>query len=157
VADQSVHRLQIAQQLGASAVCNVLEQDLAELLRSVHGEAKLMGLPLPATDVYIEATGVGAVLEQAIDLSRPGASVVVVGVHKAPIQLDPLTLLMKELHLIGSMAYPTEFPLVIEMLMSGKVDVAPLVSHRFALEDFLQALEVARDPQQAAKVLVTMK
>ncbi len=156
VADQSAHRLQVAQKLGAATLCNVQEQDLGELLKRVHGEAELMGMPLPATDVYIEATGVGAVLEQAINLSRPGASVVVVGVHRAPIQLDPLTLLMKELRLTGSMAYPTEFPVVIEMLMSGKVDVAPLISHHFPLESFMEALEVARDPQRAAKVMVTM-
>ena len=139
----------------AATLCNVQEQDLGELLISVHGEAELMGMPLPATDVYIEATGVGAVLEQAINLSRPGASVVVVGVHKAPIQLDPLTLLMKELRLTGSMAYPTEFPVVIEMLMSATVDVAALISHRFELADFMQALEIAKDPQRAAKVLIT--
>jgi 2-desacetyl-2-hydroxyethyl bacteriochlorophyllide A dehydrogenase len=156
VADQSPHRLDIARQLGASAVCNVAEQELNEVLVGAHGQAELMGMPLPATDVYIEATGVGAVLEQAIALARPGASVVVVGVHKAPIQLDPLTLLMKELHLTGSMAYPTEFPVVIEMLMSGEVDLDPLVSHRFELADFMQALAIAKDPQQATKVMITL-
>jgi 2-desacetyl-2-hydroxyethyl bacteriochlorophyllide A dehydrogenase len=157
IADQSSSRLQLAQQLGARSICNVLEQDLADVLKRAHGEAELMGMPLPATDVYIEATGVGAVLEQAIELSRPGASVVVLGVHKAPIQLDPLVLIIKELHLTGSLAYPTEFPVVIEMLMSGKVDVTALISHRFALEDFMEALAVARDPQRAAKVMVTMQ
>ncbi len=157
VADQSPSRLQLAQQLGAKTICNVLEQDLAEVLKQAHGEAEVMGMPLPATDVYIEATGVGAVLEQAIELSCGGASVVILGVHKAPIQLDPLVLLIKELHLTGSLAYPTEFPAVIEMLISGKVDVTPLISHRFALEDFMEALDIARDPQRAAKVMVTME
>jgi threonine dehydrogenase-like Zn-dependent dehydrogenase len=81
---------------------------------------------------------------------------VVVGVHKKPIELHPVNLLIRELHLIGSMAYPTEFPDVIEMLSSGKVDVSPLISHHFELEDFMTALELARDPQRAAKVMITM-
>ncbi len=154
VADQSQHRLDIATQLGASAICNVGEDDLESLLLREHGQAELMGMPVPATDVYIEATGVGAVLEQAIGFAKQGASVVVVGVHKAPIEVHPVNLLIKELRLIGSMAYPTEFPRVIEMLQSGKVDVSSLVSHRFALDEFMDALDVARDPARAAKVMI---
>ena len=95
-------------------------------------------------------------MEQAIALARPGARVVVVGVHKAPIQLNPLDLLMKEMHLIGSMAYPEEFPAVIEMLASGAVDVSALISHQFELQDFMQALALAKDPQRAAKVMINI-
>ena len=156
VVDMSDHRLQLAQQLGAAVTCHAARDDLAEVLKDAHGAVALMGMQLPATDVFIEATGVGAVLAQAIDVAGPGASIAVVGVHKAAVELDPLLLLMKELHLTGSMAYPTEFPLVIEMLKSGAVDVSALVSHRFSLEQFQQALRVARDPRRAAKVLITM-
>ncbi|MCZ6830356.1 MAG: zinc-binding dehydrogenase [Gammaproteobacteria bacterium] len=156
VADQSPHRLDIARQLGASSTCNVKQQNLNELLRQEQGEALHYGMPVAGTDVYIEATGVGAVLEQAIALARPGARVVVLGVHKAPIQLNPLDLLIKELHLIGSMAYPEEFPAVIEMLASGAVDISALISHQFELQDFMQALAVAKNPQLAAKVMINI-
>jgi 2-desacetyl-2-hydroxyethyl bacteriochlorophyllide A dehydrogenase len=156
VADQSPHRLAIARKLGASSTCNVNEEDLAEILRRDQGETTHYGMPVAGTDIYIEATGVGAVLEQAIALARPGARVVVLGVHKAPIQLNPLDLLIKEMHLIGSMAYPDEFPAVIEMLCSGDVDVSPLISHQFELHDFMQALAVAKDPQRAAKVMINI-
>ena len=155
VADMSAPRLELATQLGASQVCKVDEQDLESVLKQHHGSAELMGAELPATEVYIEATGVGAVLEQCIGLARPGATVVVVGVHKAAIQLDPLVLMMKELHLVGSMAYPDEFSQVIDMLLAGDVDVSAMISHRFELARFDEALAVARDPQQAAKVMVT--
>jgi 2-desacetyl-2-hydroxyethyl bacteriochlorophyllide A dehydrogenase len=156
VADPSSQRLDLAAQLGAKTLCNVADQSLEDCLRTAHGESDVMGMPVPATDVYIEATGVGAVLEQLMNISRVGAKVVVVGVHKKPIELHPVNLLIRELHLIGSMAYPTEFPDVIEMLSSGKVDVSPLISHHFELEDFMTALELARDPQRAAKVMITM-
>ena len=156
VADRSARRLDVALQLGAEVVCNVSESNLENCLREAHGEAAVMGMPVAATDVYIEATGVGAVLEQAIGLAREGATIVVVGVHKAPIELHPLTLLIKELRLVGSMAYPSEFPQVIDMLQGGAVDIAPLISHRFELKDFHRALAVARDPELAAKVMITM-
>ncbi len=156
VADKSAMRLQLARQLGAEAVCNVQESDLENCLREAHGEAAVMGMPVPGTDVYIEATGVGSVLELAIGLARTGATIVVVGVHKAPIEFHPLTLLIKELRLLGAMAYPREFPQVIEMLQGGTVDVAPLISHHFELKDFDKALAVAQDPERAAKVMITM-
>jgi 2-desacetyl-2-hydroxyethyl bacteriochlorophyllide A dehydrogenase len=156
VADRSAGRLDVARQLGAEVLCNVSESNLENCLREAHGEAAVMGMPVPGTDVYIEATGVGAVLEQAIGLAREGATIVVLGVHKAPIEFHPLTLLIKELRLVGSMAYPSEFPQVIDMLQGGAVDIAPLISHRFELKDFHQALAVARDPDQAVKVLITM-
>jgi 2-desacetyl-2-hydroxyethyl bacteriochlorophyllide A dehydrogenase len=156
VADRSALRLDIARQLGAGTVCNVQREDLANCLRKAHGEAEVMGMPVAATDVYIEATGVGAVLEQAIELAKEGATIAVLGVHKTAIELHPLTLLIKQLHLVGSMAYPQEFPQVIEMLQSGRVDVQPLISHHFELQDFQQALAVARDPERAAKVMITM-
>jgi threonine dehydrogenase-like Zn-dependent dehydrogenase len=154
VADQSPRRLQIARSLGASTLCNVTDQDLEACLRGAHGESQLMGMPMPATAVYIEATGVGAVLEQAIAMAGPQARIAVLGVHKAPIELDPLVLLFKELQLVGSMAYPEEFPQVIAMLASGDIDLGPLVTHHFPLEHFMDALATARDPQRAAKVMI---
>ena len=157
VADPSDYRLSIAEKLGAAATCQVGRQDLLTALAERHGSVEHYGERVARTDVYIEATGVGAVLEQAIGLSRQGATVVVVGVHHEPIQVHPRVLLMKELRLIGSMAYPDEFPAVIEMLSGGAVDVSPLVTHRFALAEFMQALAVARDPQQAGKVMITLR
>ena len=113
-----------------------------------------MGAAVPGTDIYIEATGVASVLTQCIALAKQGAGVTVVGVHKEPIELHPLNLLIKELHLTGSMAYSDEFPAVIEMLASDHVDIMPLVSHRFALADFEAALACASDPNHAIKVIV---
>jgi threonine dehydrogenase-like Zn-dependent dehydrogenase len=154
IADRSDYRLAIAKQLGAAATINSDSDDLAAVLKSQHGESDVMGTPVPATDVYIEATGVGVVLEQAIAIARQGATIAVVGVHKSPIQLHPVNLLIKELHLVGAMAYPEEFPLVIDLLNSGKVNLDPLVSHRFGLDKFEDALAIARQPDQAAKVIV---
>lgn len=156
VADQSSQRLALARQLGANVTCQVPRQDLMPLLQEQQGGGSHYGMPIAGTDLLIEATGVGAVLEQCISLARPGARVVVVGVHKAPIPINPLDLLMKELHLIGSMAYPSEFPEVIAMLASGRVDTSALISHQFELADFATALQTARDREAAAKVMINI-
>ena len=60
----------------------------------------------------------------------------VLGVHFAPVELNLLRVLMTELRITASQAYPTEFPDVVEMLSSGEVDASPLVTHRYPLAEF---------------------
>jgi threonine dehydrogenase-like Zn-dependent dehydrogenase len=153
VVDLSDFRLERANELGATTF-NATGQDLAAFLIDRHGAADVIGMPVPATDLYLEATGAGPVFEQIPDLARTGARIVVLGVHKQPVQFDLVNLLLRELNIVGSMAYPNEFPQVIEMLCSGLVDTAALVSHRFPLSQFPVALAQARDAQNAVKVLV---
>jgi threonine dehydrogenase-like Zn-dependent dehydrogenase len=63
----------------------------------------------------------------------------------------------KELVITGSIAYPRdEFTEVIAMLSSGKVDVSPLISHRFPLSEFPKAFKTAQDTAHALKVIVEM-
>ena len=151
--DLSDSRLRVAASLGATP----LRGDAADLraqLRGVHGKARVMGAPAPASDVYIEATGVGAVFEKLTRLPRVGGRIVVVGVHKAPVRLDLVNLLVREQEIVASLAYPDEFPEVVELLASGRIDPSPLVTHRFSLSQFHEALATARDATRAIKVLV---
>lgn len=153
VVDLSEHRLEVARQLGATTF-KPDSGDLSAFLIEQYGSSEMMGMPMPAVDVYFEATGVGGVFQQIVGMAQTGARVVVVGVHKAPVEFDLVNLLIRELRISGSMAYPNEFPQVIDMLTSGKVDPAPLISHRFALSEFPTALATAQDQSQAIKVLV---
>lgn len=151
--DLSDFRLKIAEQLGAVPV-QAASGKLTEILMEQHGSADLMGMPLPATDLYLETTGARAVFEQIVSLGKTGARVVVLGLHKEPVPIDLVNLLMRELVVTGSMAYNGEFQEVIELLGSDAVDVSPLISHQFPLSRFNEALEQARDTQRTAKVLV---
>lgn len=151
--DLSKQRLAVAESLGAIPV-HANGEDLAPALRRHHGESLVMGAPAPASDVYIEATGVGSVFEQLTQLPRVGGRIVVVGVHKAPVELNLIGMLIRELEIIASLAYPDEFPLVLDMLASGKVDPTPLVTHRFGLSQFPEAFATAQDASRAIKVII---
>ncbi|WP_062261778.1 zinc-dependent alcohol dehydrogenase [Endozoicomonas arenosclerae] len=153
VVDRSRYRLGVAESLGAVPF-QADSGDLSAFLQERHGVTKLMGMPVPDSDLYFEATGAGAVFQQAVSLSKRGGRLVVVGVHKEPVQLDLVNVLIRELTITASMAYPDEFPRVIEMLESGKVHPQSMISHRFALQDFDEALDTARDPESAIKVMV---
>ena len=153
VVDTCEERLAKAAQLDAHTF-NPASGDLAQALREWHGDSTYFGMPVPATDVYLEATGVGAVFEQMVSLARANARLVVVGLHKAPVTLDLVTLLSKELSIRGSLAYPDEFPQVIDMFASTRLDPTLLITHEFPLADFHDALAMARDARQAVKVIV---
>ena len=60
----------------------------------------------------------------------------------------------KEVSIIGSSGYPTEFPEVMQRLASGAVDPEVMITHRFPFSDFLSAFETANDANSAAKVLL---
>lgn len=155
VADLSAKRLEVARQLGL----NTFKADsgsLKEFLMDQHGivtNDPRLG-EQPGTDVFIEATGVGPVFQQICETARKGARIVVVGVHFAPVELNMINLLMRELVITAATEYPIEFPYVIEMLLSGEVDVRPLISHRFPLSRFDEAFAQARRQNEAVKVLV---
>jgi 2-desacetyl-2-hydroxyethyl bacteriochlorophyllide A dehydrogenase len=155
VVDLSDKRLSIAREMGFKtfkADAGVLGEFLAEQHGMVTNDP-LLG-PQPGTDVYIEATGVGPVFQQITGTARKGARITVVAVHFAPVELDMINLLMKELVITAAIRYPSEFPDVIEMLQSGRVDVSPMITHRFPLSRFDEAFGLAQRPDQALKVLV---
>jgi threonine dehydrogenase-like Zn-dependent dehydrogenase len=155
VVDLSEKRLEVARQLGLITF-KADSGDLKEFLMGQHGivtNDPLLG-EQPGTDLFIEATGAGQVFQRICETARKGARIVVVGVHFAPVELNMINLLMKELVITAATQYPVEFPLVIEMLLSGEVDVSPLISHRFPLSHFDEAFAQARRQDEAMKVLV---
>lgn len=153
VIDLDDNRLALAEKLGATAI-NGRDSDIAQQLIALHGEATLMAMPVPATDVFFEATGAGPVFKQIVGLAKMAARVVVVGVHKTPIELHLVDVLIRELTIVGSMAYPKEFPLVLDMLATGAVDCTALISHRYPLSEFKTAVDTAKNPAKAMKVMI---
>ena len=153
--DRSRPRLALAKRLGAASALHPDDGDLFAGLGSAHGAASLYGMPMLGTGLFIEATGSTAVLRDLVAWAGTGAHIVVVALHKQPLELDCMTLLMKELKIIGAMAYPDqEFRDVIAMLESGQVDVSPMISARYPLAAFDAAFARAKDPEHGAKVLV---
>jgi threonine dehydrogenase-like Zn-dependent dehydrogenase len=63
-----------------------------------------------------------------------------------------MTLMMKQLRISGSMVYPDDFGETLELLRN--VDLSPLITHKFSLDEFDAALETARDTNVAGKVMI---
>jgi (R,R)-butanediol dehydrogenase / meso-butanediol dehydrogenase / diacetyl reductase len=154
VFDLSPFRRERALALGARAAFDPRENPPEQTLTELHGTALLYGyIPKPGTTHYLEASG-APVLPEIVEYARFGAIIAVVSIQKKPVTLNLQTMLAKEMSLITSMGYPTEFAEVLNMLQEQKIDLAPMISHHFSGADFMDAFAMAKRQDQAAKVLV---
>jgi threonine dehydrogenase-like Zn-dependent dehydrogenase len=153
--DLSPRRLEIARALGARAVVDASVEDTWKRLRELHGEAPLLGAPMCATEAYIEASGASAVIPQIIQNARGEARLAVVALHDREVPVHFLLVMMKQLTLRGAMEYPDDYTRTLDLLR--RHDLSPMVSHRFPLERFSDALAVARDPRAGGKVMIEIE
>jgi threonine dehydrogenase-like Zn-dependent dehydrogenase len=98
-------------------------------------------------DLVIEAAGTAGAIERALGLARRGGRVVLVGVAgndvRAAFGVDDAV--NNDLLISASFAYTSAaFAEVTGLLSSGQIRPAPLITHRFPLEDYEQAYQVLR-------------
>lgn len=148
-------QLELATQIGCDNVVNVNKDDPASAVRDLtNGEG--------VDAVYESVGGHSSTLQTAIDIAAQGAHVAIMGVYPDLQELDAMTCLMKELSLDWANSYSTwngitEYKIALEMLITGKYSAAPLITHRFPLDQIGEAFAAADDKRTsgAVKVLVT--
>jgi 2-desacetyl-2-hydroxyethyl bacteriochlorophyllide A dehydrogenase len=150
--DLSDTRLEVARKLGAAHAVNPGKEDLWARLGELHGTDRCYWMDIVGSNVFIEATGVGSLLEEVVARAAMRSRVSVVALHRSPVPIDFMLVLMKELTLRGSIEYPERYEDMIELL--DRRDLSPMITHRFSLDDFLEAFEVARSPDAGAKVMI---
>jgi threonine dehydrogenase-like Zn-dependent dehydrogenase len=150
--DLSERRLALARALGAHATLNPAREDVWQGIRARHGEALLMGARMAASDAYVEASGASAVIGEVLQHAKGEARLSVVALHRAPVPVNFLLVMMKQLTLRGAMEYPEDFGETLALL--ARRDLAPMITHRFPLARFAEALAVARDANASGKVMI---
>ncbi len=105
--------------------------------------------------VVMECTGVESSIAGAIESVKFGGTVFVIGVGKNEIKLPFMRCSTREVDLKFQYRYCNTWPRAIRLLKSGLIDLKKLVTHRYALEDAIEAFKTARDPKTGAiKVLI---
>lgn len=138
----------LAQRLGATAVFDPRETNLYVALDEVT-EGR-------GPDVVFECAGVPATLQDAITLVRKGGQIMVVGICEEPVEADFMTVVLNELEVRGAYCGHEEYPMALDYLAQGRVEVDPLISHVIALEEIVEkGFEVLAGPEpKAIKILV---
>jgi len=155
VADLIPARLEKALKVGADAVINSADDDVAQRLVELHGVGESLFPGKVGTDIYFDAAGAPSVINIALACAKPGARLGVVAVHKQPVPVDFVNIMTNEITIVGSMGYPDEIFEVTKDLIANWEKYAVIVSHTIPFDDVNEALKTASTPGAADKVVVT--
>ena len=146
-------RLELARQLGATYTINSSREDAEARIREL-----LEGQPL---DVFIDNTGVPAVIEQGYRLTHGQGRVILVGVprHGNNVSLHTLPLHFGKV-LTGSQGGESkpaqDIPRYLRLLQQGRLQLDRFVSARYPLEGINDAIAAMRDGATAGRVMVEL-
>ena len=147
--DMADARLEAAKGFGATATINNSREDAVEAVRQLTG-----GL---GADVAIEAVGVPETFELCAELIRPGGRVANIGVHGKPVTLHLEDLWIKDVTIKTGLVDTYSTPTLLKLVSSGQLKVDDFITHRFTLDQFIEAYDVfARAADTGAlKVVLT--
>jgi len=140
--DVTTFTLAKAMEIGADQTINVME-DPNGLTRFEADKGHF--------DVLFECSGVAAALVAAIPAMRPKGIVVQLGLG-GEMTLPVQAMTTKELSMKGSFRFHAEFPLAVDMMRAGRLNVVPLVTHEIQLAKALDAFALASDRHKSIKV-----
>ena len=142
-------RLQMAVKLGADHVVNPQRDNISERIKELT-EGK-------GVDLVVVAVGSAGLIEQGMDLVRKGGTVCIFGMPPRgdTFSYDASQLFIREISLVPS--YSTselETNIALKLMLSRRVDVTQLITHRFKLAQIEAALEHAAQKVDSLKIVV---
>ena len=135
--DLSDYRLSMAWTMGADLTINPLKQDVFKVVMdATEGEG---------VDVLLEMSGAPSAIDEGFRSLKPGGEAALLGLTSTDLSFnldDHVIFKGASVHgIVGRKLWDTWYKMR-GLLRSGAVDLAPLVTHRYALDDFEKAFEM---------------
>ena len=128
--DGDTTRLQMAQRMGADVVLDYREVDVVSEIKRLTGGG---------VDVAIEALGTQTTFEGALRVLRPGGTLSSLGVYAGKLQVpyDAFAAGIGDHRIVTTLCPGGKERMrrLMEIIRHGRVDLTPLLTHRFSLED----------------------
>ena len=105
-------------------------------------------------DVLFECSGSAAAVAGAVPAMRPGGTIIPLGLG-GDMTLPMQAMTAKELSIKGSFRFHEEFFTGVSLMQKGLIDVKPLITHSFDIDDAMNGFEMASDRSQAMKAQIT--
>lgn len=149
ITDIDSGRLEVAKQLGATYTIRVNTRDCRELANQI---SEIMGCQ---PDKTIECSGAQPAITTGIFATRSGGVMVLIGLGAPEIMLPIVDASVREVDIRGIFRYCNCYPVALEMISSGAVDVKPLITHSYNLHQTIDAFERAKTGEGGAiKVII---
>ena len=134
VVDVMQKRLDKALELGADGVINGKDEDAVEAVRKLTGGR--------GCDLVIETAGTEITTRQAIHMTKKGATIVLVGYSKTGEMTLPMSLALdKELTFKTVFRYRHIYPMAIDAVAAGRVNLKGIVTDIFDFDDIQNAMD----------------
>lgn len=148
VTDFNDFRLKLLTQIGIKDVINLSKESFEDGIRRI--------LKGDDFQVGIEAVGVEPALHNIVDNIEKGGQVIVVGVYEESPRLNMGFVGEHELVINGSMMYTHEdYQLAIQYLVEGKLQLTPLITHRFDFSAYKEAYQfIEENLTKTLKVII---
>ena len=134
VVDIMEKRLEKALELGADGVINGSKADaVEEVMKLTEGKG---------CDLVIETAGTQITTVQTIHMTKKGATIVLVGYSKSGEMTLPMSMVLdKELTLKSIFRYRHIYPMAIDAVASGRVNLKGIVTNTFSLDEIQEAMD----------------
>ena len=151
VADLEDVRLRMAQKLGATKIINASQENTLEVVKDL-----TQGFGM---EVVFETAGSVPTTQQTIALAARGGRIVWVGLAgQDTFPMPVLAAIDKEVDIMGIFRYANVYPYAIQLVSTGRINIDPLVTHRYGLNQVTEALNVAYERRDGAvKVIVDIE
>ena len=141
-------RLERAQEFGADVTINNSSENAVERVQEMTD-----GL---GADVVMEAVGVPATFELCTELVCPGGRVANIGVHGEPATLHLETLWIKSITITTGLVDTYSTLTLLKLVAEGRLDPTGLTTHRFELNEIMEAYDVFADAANTNAIKVTL-
>lgn len=154
VVDVDKHRLSVAKDLGADEIVQVstkiedVAEDVAVIVKAMAGRV----------DVTFDCAGFEKTMSTALSATSSGGKVCLVGMGHNEMTVPLIPACAREVDVIGIFRYKNTWPICLEFLRSGKIDVKPLITHRFGFsqKEVEEAFETSARGGNAIKVMFNL-
>jgi alcohol dehydrogenase len=148
--DVDEHRLEIAKQLGATSTINSTDGKSVDKLMQMTNNR--------GVDTAIEAVGIPDTFIICENIVAPGGVIANIGVHGTQVALYLERLWSHNITITTRLVDTVTTPMLLKTVQSKKIDPKPLISHRFKLENILDAYDTFAQAAKtkAIKVIITI-
>ncbi|MBU0972592.1 MAG: L-threonine 3-dehydrogenase [Proteobacteria bacterium] len=146
ITDVNPYRLELAKKLGATRTVNISTENLGQVQQE-------LGMK-EGFDIGLEMSGIPSALDQMIDNMNHGGKIALLGIFAQKPVLNTDQVIFKSLSLkgiYGREVFETWYKM-ISLLQSG-LDIDPVITHRFFVDDYLKGFE-AMNRGAAGKVVL---